>query len=1466
MIQWIGTRINTLLWDFTEYYWENDPTLPNNYFDLYNEYSSKYIAPQISNEQILSNNKIGVHLYGRSEGEYYSPIIAWDDGVQKFAGIKVNETHSGLQICLDSDPDAADFYFAIMQDVNEDDELTTVETITNATYGITMKMVDYPSKDKNTSTQMDEYFSSRNNVKGLLETNLSDGNYPKTSKGLSLKDFYEGAKVVDHLFIQSTYNASGYYEFDSTQNFASLKGNDSGNFTVYEQLGTHEVAETSTVKHGQFLPYNDINPGVFSTKNPYNLYSALSIYNRPEVGILPESDPRKYEKLYLVEQPNFHFAMEMEASFIQTPNGHDAWGHDIIYEFTGDDDFWLYVDGELIIDLGGTHSALEGKVNFCTGEVYVQGLQPDENTTVRDLFYRNYLKRNPGDTTGAQAYVNSKFELNAKGQWVFKDYTTHDMRIFFMERGGGASNLHMRFNLASVKEGYVELSKELRGIENVDSTRVEFPYQIYYKLSEEDNPGETDEEKILTPDDALGITVKYKGTDNNVTFKGPEDHFTIDGIPYENVFLLKPGQTAEIKLPANTISYRIVECGVNTDVFSVDVNEEDANETLTPINERGNRKDFSTDFKNAKTRSRVMYINTIKKDALRNLYIRKTVYNESAEQVVHDDYNSEATTFGFRLSFKTENSTEGMVAANRIPYYIKDENGNYCEWNVERQIYVAIKDSNGHGITNYDDLTEEQKERCRIQSSFYGAVAKIPALYTIEVRDLFIGTQYMVEEREAEIPKGYSRWKYVGYDDIQSSQGTDSTDAYIQDTIVKNKDPLVSVYNLKGYGINVTKVWTDEDYVQERDPTYFAIYLNTDNGLRLLDEYNLEENQKYETVYQLPYKSSEIYWYLKKLVTGTQLSQYEVREVKVENPVVNDDGKVTSYTSVTPIQNEGKIELYATLKGSSSQLSEYTVTYQQGSVKPGTNVREDTVINSREGIIIKKVDMNGNPLANAEFTLKGPDGNLIGTYTSGIDGVVTTAYLVEGDEYTLEETKSPFNSDNLYRGYFGVQSPIIICIDANKTISVDPTDELEKNYVSASEDTITIQNRVYHFQAVKVDGSTQEPVSGARFTLHKKKKVGTWTGYDFNPEVGYENLSSNTEGIINKIDTTLLPGSYELREIQAPGNYKDLTSYIHFTISPLNVVTLDDTNRLDGVNVTETIQDDGSVLFTLIIPNEPDLQLAELTIEKRVTGDMGDRTKPFTFTLNHVGTDTGTDETITYEWTKTDADHHSTTGNISAGGTFTLADGELIKIYVPFESEVGITEANENYTTSWQRDLQPVVSGNTITATITESQKKATVIVTNHLDAVAPTNFSSRHIPYMLILLFGFLLMLIISGMGFIRRNRRNDGGPDTGGTSVINITPTNTGPSGETSLPVTMAEPREPIHTVQWAAQPMHSNTDVQNHVMWRNSVWVEEPLQSGSNNHTAQRGYVPPQVRRRTDISCPQAKLWMNGGGDAG
>ena len=309
------------------------------------------------------------------------------------------------------------------------------------------------------------------------------------------------------------------------------------------------------MKHGQFLPYNKLSDS-YAVKNPYNLYDAT-------LKELPDRDPRKWEKLRLVEgQTDYHFAMEIEASFTQTLNGLDAWGHDIIYEFTGDDDFWLYVDGELIIDLGGVHSALGGSVNYSTGEVNVNGTW----TTIRDLFISN--RRSRGESEDVSSIFVQKLDENnnpvkdshGHDVYTFKEFTDHTMRIFYMERGAGASNLHMRFNLASVKPGTVLLSKEIKGVDSTESYMSEYPFQIFYK--ESDDPGAAEHQLVTASEASIGIRVVYKDTNRLVTLK--PSYTAPDGAVYAYVFVLQPGETAEIDFPdGHDVLHQGMRCGYN---------------------------------------------------------------------------------------------------------------------------------------------------------------------------------------------------------------------------------------------------------------------------------------------------------------------------------------------------------------------------------------------------------------------------------------------------------------------------------------------------------------------------------------------------------------------------------------------------------------------------------------------------------------------------------------------------------------------------------------------------------------------------------------------------------------------------------------------------------------------------------------------------------------------------------------
>jgi len=363
---WLGHRTNILLWTLIEHY--NTDGSRSYRYDLYSPYGNQYLSPQMEDEQIFSDTRAFINLPGRRDGAYYTPIIQWDE--------KQN-AYTGLAVVTEPDPitggeykrvvpvarnQAATFYFAQMESGTP--TLTEAKTINNDNFNIQMKMVDFAGSTERLGYQQNEFLNTRKESndkwadRGLLSTNLING-YPETTrrtdgqKSLSELFNYDSSKVTDvnHLFVKSTYDASGYFEFDSCQNFATLlqpDGSIGNNFTVYKELGTAQKDRT-TMKHGQFLPYNTITPGVYCTDNPQNLYGALAAIGKTNVALLPESDPRKYEKLHQVLDANgdpianYFFGMELTTSFVQSKNGKDAWGHDIVFEFTGDDDFWFYV-------------------------------------------------------------------------------------------------------------------------------------------------------------------------------------------------------------------------------------------------------------------------------------------------------------------------------------------------------------------------------------------------------------------------------------------------------------------------------------------------------------------------------------------------------------------------------------------------------------------------------------------------------------------------------------------------------------------------------------------------------------------------------------------------------------------------------------------------------------------------------------------------------------------------------------------------------------------------------------------------------------------------------------------------------------------------------------------------------------------------------------------------------------------
>ncbi len=1346
-IMWVGNRINTLLWDFTEYY--NEDGTVNYYYELQNQYSGKYLAPQIKDHQVLSDNKIGINLPGRRDEQYYTEILAWDDPYYSYAGIKTDIVNDQIVSCPKKESET--FYFALMEPPVQ--RFTEVTTVDNHQYGITMKMIDLASKDQMCNfLGTDAGGATNKTVAGILSTNLGDDGYPTTNldstktgyvKGRSLGDLMAGAEEVNHLFLESTYNASGYFEFDSTQNFATLtdETDETGarNFRVYKEIGTADVKDAASMKHGQFMPYNDLTPGVYSSLNSSNLYDAL-------LKALPEDDPRKGEKLYLVDDPNYYNAVEIDAGFVQTPNGEDSWGHDIIFEFTGDDDFWLYVDGELIIDLGGIHSALEGNVNFATGEVTLK-TDKTTKTSLRDLFIANYIKRGKSEDeaqTEADKYFRPKVVDN-KTYYVFNDYSEHEMKIYYMERGAGASNLHMRFNLSYITPGSVMLSKQITGTEaledDMDFSLVEFPYQILYRMDEYDT------EWHRLKNDNQNILVTYQNSTQKVdyreSYKPPKATQT-----FEDVYFINPGMVAEIHFPEKTYQYKIIECAVNKEVYDdVSVEGVSANDlTETPVTGNADRKSYELKEATVDERKTVAFQNHVNPEGLRTLSVKKELHDENGNVI---DSTKDSTPFSFRLYLTNGADDESKLElANMVKYRIQNEAGELCRWSAADGTFVST------GKKKYSDLTDEEKIAVTFETSINGAISKIPAGHTVEIPGLPVGTIFKVEERPNEIPLGYTFDSY--YRDPSTAIDTDG-DTLNSGRIRANESPFMKVINRRGWEIEVTKEWTDKNYISSRDSVFTAVYVNE----TLLDN----------SVKQLKYPQTTLRYYFDDLVSGSTFDDYEIREVELNNPTFDAEGNLVSYDSIKKkLSDENFTIVNAVPKGSSEKKGfSYSVSYQKGQPHQTAtgadaegNVREDTIINTRNGgIVLYLYEMGTDqkiPLKDGVFTLQRYDKATQtyvneGTYTSDENGRITILYEHKIDteaQYTLTQTVAP-------KGYIGLENPFTFAVTAQEEIVlVDDGDKDQwdewKDWNKPQQATdkliayINVYNKPYTLEVYKFDG-TSTGVGGlkeAHFELHRGVKGGqSAIVKDYAPMPGYEDLVTGDNGIITGINSNLAPNNYYLTEKTPPEGYTGLKGDVIFAITPLGRLKLIESPEGSNVKLTEGTYGD-TYRYLLNIPNSKEDSVV-LTVEKKVAGSFGNKNDTFDFTFKTTDSDTAE-----YEYSIRDEDNNVTSGlTIHSGGIFTLGHGESFIVSLPKNTEVTIEEFDysvNGYSTTVAVDTEEAQAVRLVTGAIAKDTKYSF------------TNTKTGQIPTGVVLPIGGMVafaLIILSGAVYTILNKR---------------------------------------------------------------------------------------------------------------
>ena len=841
-----------------------------------------------------------------------------------------------------------------------------------------------------------------------------------------------------------------------------------------------------------------------------------------------------------------------------------------------------------MLDLGGVHSAMTGSINFRTGEIRTS---TRGNSTLYETFRQHYEARGMSENE-INAKLNELFDqktVDGRQVYVFKDYTKHTMKMFYMERGAGASNLHMRFNLAAVKPGTVVLTKKLSGTESASNSLIEFPYQIFYTTD-----GTHYQRLTEKTGDAWNVT--YKDTVKNVSYR---ESMTIGSQTYEDVFLLRPGESAVIDLPVDTRNYYIVECGVNTGAYDkVTANGVE----LTGIGD-GDRKDFQTMPDSMENRPQVDYDNHVRDGAMRSMSIAKKLYDVNGQTVLQ--YPDDPTLFTFRLYLGNEfTDADNLPPANLYPYYVKDFNGNYCRWDAGSKSFVSL------GITGFDalsahleGLTPAQRESIVFKTSMNGSISKIPAGYTIEVRDLIIGTQFKAEERGGEMPRGYELRLADGYQRVDEDHTGNYGTTPVSGTLHDGETPAVLVSNQKGWGLTVKKVWSDKDFMESHDDIYFAVYRKNTGGA---DELLLD------TVRRLKSPNTELYYFFQNVkLDGHPFSDFYVREVIVspsEGLVIDDDGvvEIKDGVTVTPIEDGSTLTNGGTPVGGGHRDDYvYSVTYTPGEqTTQNENVRTDTVTNARPGLKLYKTDWSWTNLPGAVFTLKDSEGLDVAaaTYTSGEDGLITIAYLNPG-EYTLNEIRTP-------KGYVGLQTPMTITVSEDGSITASGPDTSLYLLAPSTETemaSITIRNRQNALRALKIDSATASPLADAHFALYWQvtDKDGNKIK-DNQPIEGFADLATDAQGYLERLDLeNLRAGTYYLTETVPPEGYEKLAEDLCFTIGEDGSVRINSSGHEGWLRVTAD-DEQGKTSFLITIPNG---QLTKVSFRKVDSADT-DRNLP----------------------------------------------------------------------------------------------------------------------------------------------------------------------------------------------------------------------------------------------------------------
>ena len=324
--------------------------------------------------------------------------------------------------------------------------------------------------------------ASKDVAQGIVGKNLDDGNL------ITSYTNENGNPVKVPFFNEDAYpNQSKYMRFYNNLQFPFTKTTNDKGVSTY----SFDSAKNTV--------YYDYDNKKIVRKDDLKIHDANKDNS---IGYFPfnSTDPDQSAK----DNLNYGFGTQFTIPFTVTETGKNVDGSEMEFNFTGDDDVWVYIDGALVLDMGGAHNKAEGKINFAKQEATIRTgtsnaklgnsltvggrtpAEPNGNTTVK---FENIMVKKSGS------------EPVTLDKYMKKSGTVHELKMYYMERGMWNSNMSISYSFVPLPSA-LTLSKTLdttdvnAGLKNAVQGLDNFDFKIQKKNLKTDEANYSDVENL----------------------------------------------------------------------------------------------------------------------------------------------------------------------------------------------------------------------------------------------------------------------------------------------------------------------------------------------------------------------------------------------------------------------------------------------------------------------------------------------------------------------------------------------------------------------------------------------------------------------------------------------------------------------------------------------------------------------------------------------------------------------------------------------------------------------------------------------------------------------------------------------------------------------------------------------------------------------------------------------------------